>query len=303
MSLYRKMAISDLPRTGLGNKLFSWASGVIFSHINHCPHYITGMTKFHLGPWMRGESSKRLYRNYFINERVFVPAKLWHKTYHLSQGHCDQPMKEKAIAVFSEVPPWDNLFHTLKQHRAVVCKKFWETLATDVQQKIDQLPRPEIAVHIRMGDFAKVDHQDFKNTGNARTPLSYFVHTIKWLRDNGWQEAKVTIFSDGKDEELSEVLALQEVERAKASLDIVHLASMSQSKILITSAGSTFSYWAAFLSEAMVIHHPDHFHSTMRDDNSNQRFFEGILPLYSKQSSKVFVDHFSRVKERSINHV
>jgi hypothetical protein len=92
------------------------------------------------------------------------------------------------------------------------------------------------------------------------------------------EDAPVTIFSDGTDAELVELLALPHVTRAADDLDIVHLALMSKSRVLVMSAGSTFSIWAGFLSEAALIDHYQHRHAPIRDAATNERTFEGILP-------------------------
>ena len=49
---------------------------------------------------------------------------------------------------------------------------------------------------------------------------------------------------------------------------------LSKSKIIVTSAASTFSYWSGFLSEAPIIMHPDHIHKPIRA-NQPSALFEG----------------------------
>ena len=273
------MALSQLPAAGLGNKLFSWASGTIFSEINQCPHVVTGMTRFHLGPWLRGEKSKRFYHHYFNNERLFVPAKWWRSTEVLKQAQCGEQRSEKKIFIFDEIPPWQDLFHSIRDHRSLVVQRFWSTLTHDVKKRIETFPVPQVSVHIRMGDFKTLqDDEDFAQKGATRTPLRYFIHMIRRLRDTSNRPLKFTVFSDGREDELSEVLSEENVERAPEDLDIVHLAAMSKSQLIITSAGSTFSYWAGFLGDAVILHHPDHFHSMIRRENVNEKIFEGVLP-------------------------
>ncbi len=47
---------------------------------------------------------------------------------------------------------------------------------------------------------------------------------------------------------------------------------MSKAEYIITSAGSTFSEWAGFLSNAVIILHPDHIHTKIRRE---ENLFEG----------------------------
>jgi hypothetical protein len=66
--------------------------------------------------------------------------------------------------------------------------------------------------------------------------------------------------------------------------DIVDLVLLSKSKLIVTSATSTFSYWAAFLSNSPVIMHPDHLHADLRNAECNQHIYEGsLLPGFSNE--------------------
>jgi hypothetical protein len=69
MKLEKKpVVVADLPRAGLGNILFVWAKALIFSRLNNLPLEIIGWDKFKLGPWLRGERSKRDYSGSWTNE-------------------------------------------------------------------------------------------------------------------------------------------------------------------------------------------------------------------------------------------
>jgi len=53
---------------------------------------------------------------------------------------------------------------------------------------------------------------------------------------------------------------------------------MAKSRVIITSAGSTFSEWAAYLSDAVVLRHPDHIHAPIRPLMMQSRCYEGPPP-------------------------
>jgi hypothetical protein len=129
---------------------------------------------------------------------------------------------------------------------------------------------------VRCGDFRRLERgEDFAKTGHARAPLGYFVGLIESLRKLHGAELPVTVFSDGHDEELGELLSVPGVRRAGRNAAIVDLLLLAGSKIIVPSPGSTFGYWAAFLSDAVVLHHPDHMHEPLRPEEVNRRFFEG----------------------------
>lgn len=127
-----------------------------------------------------------------------------------------------------------------------------------------------------MGDFRKITAtEDFSKVGQARTPIQYFIDVINNIRKISGKELPVSIFSDGRVEELSDILSLKNVELVEGNKDIVDLILLSKSKIIVASAESTFSYWAGFLSNAALIMHPDHIYETIRDDNFNATYYEG----------------------------
>src|SRR5262249_50024039 len=84
-----------------------------------------------------------------------------------------------------------------------------------------------------------------------------------------------TVFTDGDPSEIKSVLGLPEVRIAPPDKPIVHLLLMSRAQLIVTSASSTFGYWAGFLADAPVILHPDHIHAPHRPTCINQKYFEG----------------------------
>ncbi len=69
---------------------------------------------------------------------------------------------------------------------------------------------------------------------------------------------KVSVFTDGYKKEFQLIFSLPNLELVEGNSDIVDLILLSMSETMILSAGSTFSYWAAFLGEGEFIQHPDH---------------------------------------------
>lgn len=288
------MAISELPSAGLGNKLFPWAAGAVFSEVNHCPHFVTGMTRIHVGPWLRGERSKRFYKGYLRNERFFMIQTWWTDRTYMPLSKMNLKVEDKHPFVFKEVPDWRSFFKYFKPHRPVIRQRFWSDITDGVKERVLSYEDPHIAVHIRRGDFRPLaPKEEFSLAGAVRTPLAYFRNVIKAIHSDLGEELPVTVFSDGTNEEIHEILDLPNVERAKDDLDIVHLGVMSRSRCIVTSPGSTFGYWSAFLSDAAIIHHPDHFNQTIRDNTEGQ-FFEGALDMRSDGIPDLLRDQLER---------
>jgi hypothetical protein len=137
-------------------------------------------------------------------------------------------------------------------------------------------PHPIVCVQIRLGDFhALAPGETFGRVGNTRTPTSYFAGVIDDLRELHGSELPVTIFTDGTKEQLRDLLAIPGVKLGPHRSKIVDLLSMAASKVLVPSAGSTFGYWAGFLSDCALLIHLNHVHQSIRPDEINTKYFEG----------------------------
>lgn len=95
---------------------------------------------------------------------------------------------------------------------------------------------------------------------------------------------------DGLEHELKVLLRLEKVATVQGYAEIVDMLLLSRSKIVVTSAGSTFSYWSGFLSNAPIILHPDHIHEPIRTKKDLGKLYEGpidheILPDIIKKIS------------------
>ncbi len=275
--------LCELPRTGLGNQLFPLMKARLMAHLNGLPISITNYHQFKIGPYLRREKSKRNYLGYFKFQKNLVRDWLDRaKFFALRSNVIDEPEvevltnpKEKKVYRFSRIPHWNNYFDQLKEHRELVIKLFWELLTDEIKMEVESKSCPMIGVHIRMGDFRKLtDREDFSKVGLVRTPESYFKDIIQSIRSINGNNLRVSIFTDGRREELRELFELENISLVEGNKDIVDLLLLSKSKIIVTSAGSTFSYWAGFLSDAPIIMHQDHIHEPLRGDSN---LYEGSI--------------------------
>ena len=98
-----------------------------------------------------------------------------------------------------------------------------------------------IALHIRLGDM----------TGADRIPVDWSLRVLNLVRTIV-PNANVLLFSDGKDEELVEVLKLPNVKRVSFGNAIADIVAISKCQMVIGTY-STFSWWGAYLSQAPYI--------------------------------------------------
>lgn len=277
----RSYVFADLPRTGLGNMLLIWARALMFARLNELPLIVGPWARFRLGPLLRREKAKRLYWGFFRDES---PVGRLEKLYALRlcrrvvEPALTAPAERSGgrVYVFDTLPHWSDHFQGIKDHRELVRDALFAMLTRRTRSALAQLPVPIIGLHVRMGDYRPLRAgEDFAKAGLTRTPLGYFIDVIESVRAAHGSCLPVTIFSDGHDHELRELLALPAVSRARPSTDIVDLLNLARSRVLVCSAGSTFSYWAAFLADAPVILHPDHIHQSIRSASLGATYYEG----------------------------
>jgi hypothetical protein len=288
-----------LPNAGLGNKLFVWARAHAFASMNHVPLRVTGWTQLQLAPILHGFDF-RLYWNYF--KRVDQVSR---STRRYADRHynvvLEPPLKpiETAgsnIYLFSEIPSWKDYFSGIREHRADVRAALFKMLTAARSKELAHQHSSAITVNVRMGDFRQLKaNERFDHVGGVRTPLNYFRTLIEMIRKAHGSVLPVEIVTDGTKRELAELLDLPGVSMAPKRSAIVDMLVMSQSKVLIGSAGSTFSYWAGFLGESAFIVHPDHVHEPMRPSEINRNFYEGPLVGPPENWPPLFLDNLKNI--------
>lgn len=241
----------QFPKTGLGNMLLVWAKASVFAHINNLDLITSSWWGFRWGALLRGENKKRIYKNYFteteIGKRLLAKIKLINSSVEFDPAIeivNDVHEKPGKTYVFKKVINDIDLFGSIRDHRIWIKEKIFSILHPERKKELEASIVPVIAVHIRRGDF---------KIANQQTPLNYFINAIKIIRESSMANLPVTIFSDADKKELADILALPAVNLEENKSDIVDILLMSKSRVLIISQSSTFSYWAAFLSDALVV--------------------------------------------------
>jgi hypothetical protein len=270
-----------LPRAGLGNKLFIWAKAYMFSRLNGIPLRVTGWLQFQKGPILQG-LDLRLYWNYF--KRVDEAGRRTNRYAVRKYRVVSEPPVERrdidpgTVYEYFKVPHWSDYFGDFIGYRDEVRDALLDMLTESRLRELNRQRPPAITANVRMGDFQKLQpNQDFAKVGNFRTPLTYFRELIQNIRKLHGTLLAVEIVTDGTARQLGELLELPNVSMAPRRSKIVDILMMSRSKILLTSASSTFSYWGGFLGDCALIMHPDHIHKPIRPEAVNRNCYEGPL--------------------------
>lgn len=302
----------QLPRAGLGNMLLVWARAVLFAHINSFPVISPTWVKIPIGPYLRGERYKRHYGNLFSNKDyvskfVYFLANLKKKQIHFNPviskielSNLEPKEVDTHLFIFNQVPHWSDYFIDLQEHQPIIKDKLLSIIRPSVLEAISCRPTPQIGIHIRMGDFRVLKPEDdFTKLGLVRTPFSWFTRVIDAVREIAGYDVPATIFSDGYDYELSELLKLSKVSRASTASALSDILTLSRSKLLITSSGSTFSSWASYLGQCPTIWHPAHLHAGVFPPDISQKVFEGGFDPESMQISYLLTQNIKSAFERS----
>lgn len=297
--------IANLPRAGLGNKLLVWARASVFAYINGLPLLVSPWQQMSIGPLVRRESQRRFYVDELRSQgilkqasRIFALRRLQVIEEPIIEVVTASSQQQNRAFVFNQVPHWSDYFAGIREYRDYVSGELLKLVPDRQLERVNALPKPVISVHVRMSDFRPLrDGEDFARVGAVRTPVGYFTQLIGELRSLAGSELPVTIFSDGHEEELHELLRLNRAQLAAKNPAIVDILSMARSKIIILSAGSTFGMWGAFMSDAAIIHHPQHYHAPVRSSRTESFPFEGPLPQNLLASPIALADHLRNMGE------
>ena len=259
-------------------------NGILYAKLNLIDYKYISYNFFTIGPYLRFEKSKRKYSSFFIFNtnllQIFfilcffylIPKK--YLIYNPTNNNINQ--NSINIFLFNKPAHWSDYFFILNNHRKLVIELFFNILTDEIKNKFYELATPYIGVHIRRGDFLEFRSDDhFRYNGNTKTPDFYFIDLINSIRKYTNLIIPVKLFSDGYNAELHNILSLENIEHIENNNDMLDLLHLSKSQLIITSAGSTFSYWAAFLSNATVLIHKDHIHKDLRDNITNSIYYEG----------------------------
>lgn len=260
---------AQLPATGLGNKLSVWARAYVFARHNQLPLVTTGWMKFSLGPFLRRERSKRIYLNYFrkipFTHRMKVFMMKFSGKSLYNPAPCSKPDDETGCVIFDK---YYMDFSDIAPYRREIISGIYGSLHPGMQRKLDRLDVPDIAVHVRRGDFKIAAYL---------TPVEYYVSVIQAIRLSTGRNLEAVVYSDAEDPEIDALLRLPHTRRASPKADLLDLLEMSKAKVLITAARSTFSYWACFIGNGIAVKNEAEWFPLLRTTDKQAESLEWIM--------------------------
>ena len=254
-----------MPKYGLGNLLLIWAKARIFASKNNLDLVVSSWGFFRLGPWLRRENKKRIYTGYFKNSFSLNHLKSQYLSFlypkvvisEIRKLTRDELAKDLIFEINSSILNED-LFGDIRENRELIKNELLKLVNPFLLKSITKYSDPVIGIHIRRGDFKH---------GNPITQNIYFINIIKAIRLICNYDVPATIFTDADESEILDILSLNSVSLAEKKEDILDILILSKSRILVLSRSSTFSYWAAFLSDNIIIRPQDDWQKKLRHLN------------------------------------
>ena len=227
----------------MANCLFVYAKAIIESHEKGLKLITPTWLNFSLGTYLRGQKDKRHYFGLFNSKDEIRGIK---KAFILL-------FERKNIIVKEGI---EDFFSPLLGYSKLINEYFLNHISPSILSRVDSYDFNNcIAVHVRLGDFPE----------KRRTPISWYKDKI--ISEMG--KRTFLLFSDGSDEELSELLVLPNVRRVFFGNALADIIAMSRCTFIIGS-DSSFSAWASFLGQVPCLFNRLQF-GTILEDKSNQR--------------------------------
>ncbi len=237
---------------GLGNCFYTYFHAVALAEKSEARLVAPPWLCLKIGPLLRGSASKRLYWRMFKPfdgdlhglAKVFALLRSYRRRSTLIVGGPSEPVV--ARGTLNCVVSDQFTFVGLHPHRSKIRERLIGIMRDPIPNNHRWGNGDYVAMHVRMGDFAKVTDLKRIERGepNLRIPLGWYLNLIAVLRKR-YPNKAIYLFSDGDEAALRSLLD-QGVTLYRSGSDVTDLLMMAGASILVGS-NSTYSRWAAFL--------------------------------------------------------
>src|SRR5258706_6397986 len=252
--------------------LLIWSKAYVFAKLNNLEMHTSSWSRIHYGAWLRMERKKRLYFGYFKKGGLLKSIRFIYylntkkKVIEPAVQQINEPRMD-TIFVFNKIFTEYDFFKDIRPYKELIKNAIFEMLEPRLIEQYNDYKKPVIGLHIRRGDFT---------IGSTITPLSFFVEVVNGLRKDAGSDLPVTVFTDAEPFEIEELTRLKNIALAEPKPDILDMLLLASSEIVVLSIGSTFSYWAAFLSDNSVIKNKVEWHLPFRAV-SDKNYFKEVV--------------------------
>lgn len=225
---------------GLANCLFTYAHAI--AKARETGSQIISPTWFNLsiGTYLRREADKRHYLGLFTSAGEISGI-----TKYLKLLFCKKDIEEEKGL--------DPYFANIIENAEYVSQYIIDHIASVCKKPVDSYDFSHaVAVHVRLGDFDE----------ECRVPIRWYKDRIMEKKQEGWN--RFLLFSDGKDEELKELMEIEGVQRVFFGSAISDIYAISKCSYVLGS-DSTFSGWGIYLGQVPCRFYRKHYGRLLKD--------------------------------------
>ena len=253
---------------GLGNLLFTWSRVIAASEKYDLKLIWPTWPSIKIGTWIRNERDKRSYIGLFSNKtgmcggiEKYIRLCFGRKIHTRNLNEIEwNSLRKNDIVIYDDFKlapgEFQMNFEGTREYRDRILDVIFNNLDKKDKKALAFNASNAISVHVRLGDFSETTEDLDNGKNNMRIQINWYVSVVKKLREAAGWIVPVYVFSDGTDEELSELTALPEVKRITFGNSIGDIIGLSKFPVMISS-GSSFSLWARFLGNCSSISYPN----------------------------------------------
>jgi hypothetical protein len=255
---------------GLGNRLFPWARCRIFAHMHGAKMISPVWIRPAAGQLLRGGIDYHSYLRQLILFGLFqkrsgdlsVPGgiirTLWAtrcKEPEVPRELADKNLHRNTVVVFEG---WQNHFTPLNGWHDFLYRELRAITRQKYLNFADSIGDVPIGICVRSGnDFAEPSTMNYGPLAyGEKTPLGWFVESLRLIRKTTGFPAKAYVVSDGTRAQLGPLLDMESVRFVRPGSAVSDLLVLSRSRVLLASGASSFAAWGAFLGQMPSISHP-----------------------------------------------
>ncbi|MEM1098470.1 MAG: hypothetical protein AAGH92_06725 [Planctomycetota bacterium] len=253
---------AELGRAGLANRLFCWGRAEAAASRHGLPMLAPQWVRLKLGPILRGERDRRFYTSLFTNRGYVSGARAWATRARLpivEEQQLPATLERPGRGAVVRFTGMEQFFEPIHDDQPLLQRRLWDITAPTIRQDVERLT-PQvgpIVMHVRRGDMPSVrPGQAVSLKSLCQLPTSWFVGVAECLRERFGADTPISVFSDGRDEELAELLALPNTHRVDGGRALTDIWLISRGRAVVTSGPSTFSLWGTYLGGCAAITYP-----------------------------------------------
>jgi len=250
-----------------------------------------------IGPMLRGESDLRHYWDLFQPQPDEVASikrlvvKLTARWEHEDGNGLEFGGSNKGRPVVKVFTGERDRFRELNGWHEFLNAELLAITRPKWRDTVEQIKHVPIGMHVRMGDFVAPDSDP--DNPHQRVAHSWYLESLRAIREAAGYPVPAIMVSDGREDELQDLLAEENVALVRTGSAISDLLVLAKSKVLVASAGSSFSAWAAFLGQMPCIAHPSRgldWFNLRNDKNCYVGGFDPVEPpdMFLRQVETIF---------------